>query len=852
MKTFCLITILLCIGTMLKAQVSRTVELTPGSLIERLTAEELNTVTHLAITGMMDARDFKTIHDTMPALSELDLEEVIIVAFTDTTQLQDVYYPANTVPESEPEFGHEYTTSYGLANLPGLTRVTLPSSLTAIGYRAFNACRGLLSVGMPVSLTNIGGGAFMDCTSLVEIDIPSAVSFVGKEAFMGCSYLSQVNLPPALPVIKSKTFEACTSLTDIQLPASVTTIEFRAFYGCTQLKSPVFPPALKKIGGGAFENCSALTEIVLPGAVTTIESQAFSNCPGLIAVTLPPSVTSIGHWSFAECSSLSAIYSYPVQPVNLDNVQEVFTSTDQNTCILYVPKGSATSYGSAAQWKDFSQVEEMPLLALSATMIDFNADESTVKVQLTTEGPWTAAPDQEWLTVEPSSGTGSQTLTLSATDNASVISRMAKVTITTTAPFSQDIMVKQQGMVKAVALTAGRLAELLTSEELSGITSLTLTGSMDARDFKVIRDRMPLLEKLDISQATVAAYSGGDGTISKFVDYPANAIPSLALASWPQYPGKYHLAEITLPGSITLIGDYAFAGCMTLKELSLPSQVTAIGKGAFADCSGLTTFIVPSAVTTVGADAFRNCTGLTTMTLSPLLTEIAESLFINCSGLVSIYIPDYVTSIGQQAFYGCSSLSVISMPHLIRSIGSYAFLGCSSLKEVMIPEGLTSLGTSAYAYCTALKAVYAYPRQPVDLINSPDVFLGVDKANCTLLVPQNTRSLYEVADQWKDFLHIMDMPLGTEDLLNPAFEMNYYPNPFTQQLSIEIVNPLLKETTVDIYSISGQKIKTLAKALKGQKISLMWRGDDEQGRQVPGGMYLLKMNGQTWKVLKGL
>jgi flagellar hook assembly protein FlgD len=88
------------------------------------------------------------------------------------------------------------------------------------------------------------------------------------------------------------------------------------------------------------------------------------------------------------------------------------------------------------------------------------------------------------------------------------------------------------------------------------------------------------------------------------------------------------------------------------------------------------------------------------------------------------------------------------------------------------------------------------------------------------------------------------------DPIASSMEFNCYPNPFTSQLAIEIENPSLKEVTVEIYSISGQRIKTLAKALKGQKISLVWKGDDKTSRQVSPGMYLLKMNGQTMKVVR--
>jgi flagellar hook assembly protein FlgD len=69
-------------------------------------------------------------------------------------------------------------------------------------------------------------------------------------------------------------------------------------------------------------------------------------------------------------------------------------------------------------------------------------------------------------------------------------------------------------------------------------------------------------------------------------------------------------------------------------------------------------------------------------------------------------------------------------------------------------------------------------------------------------------------------------------------------------MTIEIENPSLKKTTVEIFSMSGQKIKTLLRAQKGAKINCTWNGRDESGKQLPGGMYLLKVNGEIRKVVK--
>ncbi|MGE5394608.1 MAG: BACON domain-containing protein, partial [Candidatus Saccharibacteria bacterium] len=87
--------------------------------------------------------------------------------------------------------------------------------------------------------------------------------------------------------------------------------------------------------------------------------------------------------------------------------------------------------------------------------------------------------------------------------------------------------------------------------------------------------------------------------------------------------------------------------------------------------------------------------------------------------------------------------------------------------------------------------------------------------------------------------------VGLMDEITTDATIKNYPNPFTQQMTIEIANPSLKEVTVEIYTLSGQKIKTLLKGQKGAKISCTWDGGD-----IVPGVYLLKVNGETRKVVK--
>ncbi len=86
-----------------------------------------------------------------------------------------------TIPDSVTEIGY-----YAFANCAGLKSVTIPDSVTEIGHSAFKGCTGLKSVTIPDSVTEIGYYAFAYCTGLKSVTIPNSVTSIGNSAFYGC------------------------------------------------------------------------------------------------------------------------------------------------------------------------------------------------------------------------------------------------------------------------------------------------------------------------------------------------------------------------------------------------------------------------------------------------------------------------------------------------------------------------------------------------------------------------------------------------------------------------------------------------------------------------------------------
>ena len=172
------------------------------------------------------------------------------------------------------------------------------------------------------------------------------------------------------------------------------------------------------------------------------------------------------------------------------------------------------------------------------------------------------------------------------------------------------------------------------------------------------------------------------------------------------------LKKVVIPASVQKIGSYSFQGCAKLTEdgITIPDTVTAIGEGAFAGCN-FETVSLPSRLEIMDAYAFQNCVRLNSITLPETLTSIGPYAFENCTRLSSVTLPESLTKMYARVFNGCTQLKSLTIPQYVTqmdSMWSGRYVSClagSSLEMVVFEGGRDRIPDRACANVSSLKTV---------------------------------------------------------------------------------------------------------------------------------------------------
>ena len=597
-----------------------------------------------------------------------------------------------------------------------ITDLVIPEGVTAIPDYAFYYCDYITSVSLPEGVTSTGSYAFFNCSSLTDIHLASIASWFNIEF---------KNHPLRCNSLNKDLFLDDELITDLVIPEGVTAIPDYAFYYCDDITSVSLPEGVTSIGSYAFYNCTSLTSANLSEGVTSIGSSAFYGCYSMTDIH----IASISSWFNIEFKDRDA------HPLRCNSLNKDLFLGDKLITDLVIPEGVATIPNYA-----FLRCDDIKSVTLSEG--------------LTSRGSYafsncSALGELHLLGTTPPALTS---VDFVPTNPTIFIVPAKAYDAYCAAPYWADIkdrITTDALCTQSVELTAAKdksdLQVQIGDDKLRFVTDLTISGTINSYDFMILRNKMPLLRHLDLSQANIVANSYEHYTGYHTED---NIFPAYGLYNC-------NLITLSFPASIKSIKIQGLSSNDYLREISIHEGVTSIGSSAFYGCSSLTSVNLPEGVTNIGSSAFYGCSSLTSVNLPEGVTSIGSDAFYRCRSLSSISLPESLTSIGSSAFSGCSSLTSVKLSPNLKTIGSTAFWDCSKLTEIHIPASVRSIGDNAFNCCSNMKDVYVYIVEPTDIgqntfAKSGNNFIG------TLHAPKVSYWDYYYNTQWSQFLEFAE------------------------------------------------------------------------------------------------
>ena len=619
-----------------------------------------------------------------------------------------VSYP--TIPNSVITIGSE-----AFRGCLGLTSITIGNGVQEIGSSVFSGCSSLKSATIGTSVKEIGNSAFYNCSALTSITIPNSVTSIGEKAFEGCSSLASVSIGNDVTSIGRYAFRSCSSLTSITIPNNVTTVGASVFRGCSSLKSATIGTSVKEIGNSAFYNCSALTSITIPNSVTKIGDSAFSGCSSLTSITIPNSVTKIGDSAFSGCSGLtSATISNSVTSIG------DYTFKDCSSLTSITIPNSVTSIGGST----FYGCSSLTSITIpnNVTVIENGAFYGCSSLtSITIPNSVTKIGDSAF---SGCSGLTSATISNSVTSIGDYTFKDCSSLTSISIP--NNVTVIENGAFYGCSgLTSVTIGNSVTSigedafYNCSALTSITIPNNVTSIRICAFYN-CSSLTSVTIGNSVTNIGSSAFSKCSSLTSVIWNAENYADFSSYaaaPFYNVNKTITSFTFGDNVRHIPTYLCHYMNQLTSITIPHSVTSIGEGAFYNCSSLTKTNYTGDVTSwckinfgsyaanpiyYSRNFYINDQEIKDLVIPNTVDKIPNSAFENCSSLTSVTIGNSVTSIGNYAFGDCSSLTSVTIGNSVTSIGYNAFDDCSSLTSVTIPNSVTSIGDNAFEYCYGL------------------------------------------------------------------------------------------------------------------------------------------------------
>ncbi len=500
------------------------------------------------------------------------------------------------------------------------------------------------------------------------------------------------------------------------------------------------------------QRIALVDEITVPATykglpVAMVAGNAFAGCTNLKVINLPDSLEQISQITpFDGCTNLTAINVYKtdsaVTPV-YSSKDGVLFENDANgapTKLLYVPMAKTGTYAIP------SGITEIPAEVLQGSALT----KVVIPATVTKIGKSAFADSKNLAFVVFESST-----TRAAEQNL-VIEAKAFAGCSSLANIILPARLTNIALDK-YELKDGTVITDNVDDAFAGCTNLTIEVAANNQYYKAVDG---------------AIYSV-DGKTLYYVSETVAGEFTVAAGTQTVAPGAFigcqGITEVTIPNTVTLIGEcafyglnanlikvafegngfnnvtigkYAFRACESLGEIELGvgSRVAVLSEGAFYGCTSLTAFEVPATVTEIGKEAFRDC------------FELSDLVFANDGN---------APTFGEDAFYNCISLESVTLPSAITEIPAI-FGGCTSLVEINIPNGVNFTSEDGVLYNKDMTELIFFPQGKVGDFEVPatvtKIANGVFKGNNTL---------------WENTL---TLPAGLTEIGNEAFMESHIGN----------------------------------------------------------------------------